>query len=124
MRISDWSSDVCSSDLTKGPSLPGRRLAGPAGSARSPAIPASPQKQRRCEACADDLREMRYAPACAGKSWTGLDSEEVKPPLSSAAPSSGHWYIRGGLRARPRRKRERKSSVKGKRVAVKVNTGG
>src|SRR3546814_12489723 len=67
MRISDWSSDVCSSDLTKGPSLPGRRLAGPAGSARSPAIPASPQKQRRCEACADDLREMRSEERRVGK---------------------------------------------------------
>src|SRR3546814_10197060 len=63
MRISDWSSDVCSSDLARAQARTGRACKGPVegprtGSARQPATRSgrrSAARRRAGSACADDI---------------------------------------------------------------------
>src|SRR3546814_5461261 len=78
MRISDWSSDVCSSDLEPG-SLPCPRHSPPCARSTTPAAASGwAWTRRNCMArCADG------SPAAAGTAPTGSRSEEHTSELQS-----------------------------------------
>src|SRR3546814_18295705 len=118
MRISDWSSDVCSSDLTRIIRRPEHRMDQPDLLCR-PAITAEHQAVGRVLRLA--LEMIRPRPVLALLHPEGLDGE-----LHRAAPRIVERRL--VARAPPifvgEPHRERKSVVKGKSVAGSVDTVG
>src|SRR3546814_11491049 len=121
MRISDWSSDVCSSDLTRLGLLP---LDGEAAAASPEAC-----RLRRLPAVGDARRGDRRAARLRAVLQARLLPRE---PLGGAVPVARRHVVprraargAGGhrpLRAQPRR--DRKSVVSGKSVDGRVSLGG
>src|SRR3546814_15748452 len=123
MRISDWSSDVCSSDLTS-------RVAEPCRLS-PPALAASrPRTLRGDGAAAGTLRLPHRACLPAARGAAGgrarLSRYRQRRQLSLDQPR-----LRAGLRGPARRAarsggdgRDRKSVVKGKSVSVRLDLGG
>src|SRR3546814_15155315 len=73
MRISDWSSDVCSSDLPRPPPLPDR----------PDTIMPTPVRTRRRLASLDRSEERRVGKECFGtcrSRWSPYHSKKKKPP--------------------------------------------
>src|SRR3546814_16362786 len=94
MRISDWSSDVCSSDLSVAPRLHQYRAGGPAA------------------------RPARTAPAAeTGNAYSPAPAYRRRRP--AAAP-----HTATGARAVAYLRADRKSVVSGKSVSVSVDLGG
>src|SRR3546814_17499167 len=104
MRISDWSSDVCSSDLTRG---------GPGGSRLFPAHPGdlrpprgSPHPRRGDVRHGPDRHAARLRTGgCDGRSDRGRQGPGRRLPADRRGP-------------------DRKSVVEGKSVSVRVDLGG
>src|SRR3546814_20282871 len=96
MRISDWSSDVCSSDL-------------PAGRNRGPGQPRRAANGR--------YLNHRAAGGCSV-------IQECAVLVKGRAFSSARQARRGRLRPPPDRPQDRKSVVEGKSVYVRVAIGG
>src|SRR3546814_13796713 len=111
MRISDWSSDVCSSDLDEEPRPLRRPGAFPARAAGPDPGGAQPRGQlpAGAEACPEDLAAGRRLPA--GPAWR----------------DGGHRPAQAGAADRPVRPRtppDRKSVDQGKGESVRVYLGG
>src|SRR3546814_12362888 len=115
MRISDWSSDVCSSDLPARPRRPDDRRRRPGGGARR--LPPALERQRggrhrrqRSRGRASDARRPQALP---------LRAHRVRRPASGgpARVAAGGSKV-GAERA------DRKSVVEGKSVSVRVDLGG
>src|SRR3546814_11324929 len=95
MRISDWSSDVCSSDLNSNSTLPSRKQESPKnGSARL------------SSRTAQDQSDGHPHPA-------NQESGDWRRNRSTREDSHSPWA-----------RTDRKSVVKGKRVSVRVDIGG
>src|SRR3546814_12932653 len=94
MRISDWSSDVCSSDL-------------PCSKARTALPPLPGVRLRRCltPLCADDLAILRCLTPTEPDTCNFPAHPQAQPILAGASP-------------------DRKSVVSGKRVSGRVDLGG
>src|SRR3546814_19556830 len=115
MRISDWSSDVCSSDLMRfGPSGADRLLAAP-GRSQSPPTPTPG------EAHAGWRRSRRTAMRQTGKRRARREDGGAKPP----APRTNLYdEVTHRIVAELEAGRGRQSGVEGKRVSVRVALGG
>src|SRR3546814_20056369 len=113
MRISDWSSDVCSSDLSRGRSMIGNG-----------AVSAlSELAQHGWKSCVSGL----------GSSYSDSFHIEIEHKLNGLRPTRARLTPAqtagrklGACRRLPssRRSRDRKSVVKGKSVTVRVEFGG
>src|SRR3546814_11356570 len=116
MRISDWSSDVCSSDLT-------RRL--PAGDRRA-TFPAHAEIQiLRAELLRGRSARPRRPPARRRRASRRLPERPGEPRGAAVAqPAPDRRRIRGGCLTSGRDRQDRKSVVSGKRVSVRVGLGG
>src|SRR3546814_12382881 len=131
MRISDWSSDVCSSDLARGRSV----------TARDPAFRCSSASRLRDEPAAgtastvraflliehsgpwgvDALRDARLPEGLGGAVTGAAKAAKVRPLLIRRA---GRRAPAEGVRVFAAFAVDRKSVVSGKRVSVRVNIGG
>src|SRR3546814_15013619 len=96
MRISDWSSDVCSSDLSAGKRAPARAAGQPRGPPRQP---------HRRRTAGPQARRRRH------------DGRGGGPPRRDRAVS-GHLRGAAGVG------QDRTSVVEGKSVSVRVDPGG
>src|SRR3546814_16493075 len=94
MRISDWSSDVCSSDLLRAP-----------GSRADHRLAAQPRR----------AWSFWGLPGAAGRS---------RPHLPAAPGARAPHRLRREDQPRAGGQRDRKSDVEGKRVSVRVDPGG
>src|SRR3546814_17322436 len=103
MRISDWSSDVCSSD--RQPAIPDRcgRLSGGAG--KDARLAAAPFRQ-----------------ATQGEQARGRGARTR--PAHAATHAGDHSTRGGGSRSQARRLADRQSVVEGKSVSIRVDLGG
>src|SRR3546814_19031926 len=102
MRISDWSSDVCASDLAAPSSRTGRdRLRRPASGRPSGGVP---------------------SPAPADRYWSSLTPPHAVTVLESATRPCAEYVRRGP--ANPDTRKDRQSVVWGKSVSVRVDLGG
>src|SRR3546814_19487923 len=114
MRISDWSSDVCSSDLRRRDRL---------GAVRMSAALADRQKVVNfgCRLNIAEGETIRSAVEAAGAQGTivfnscAVTDEAVRPTRQA---------VRRALRERPGAEGDRKCGVSGKRGAVSVDIGG
>src|SRR3546814_15465068 len=96
MRISDWSSDVCSSDLWPGEQEPSRSLAATPERRTRICLPSSPNsEQRNVSPSVMEATVQANAPACFSSVLSAEAAEQ-----------------------------DRKSVVQGKRVSVRVDLGG
>src|SRR3546814_13680018 len=114
MRISDWSSDVCSSDLLWS-------RAGPAGdAARPPPLPPVAPRAAQLRSAGDDPRlgEQRRLVV------EGPARDRHRPLQLRLLIGFGAAHHLGRLRREPRHRRDRKLVVEGKSVSVRVDLGG
>src|SRR3546814_15267524 len=118
MRISDWSSDVCSSDLILPADAFAVGLEKPPGDQRDaagdedherPAGPAPPQVQR------DDQRRQRRRASAIILQRVEKRIAHDKAPIKANSPAALNAGQAMG---------DRKSVVEGKRVSVRVDLGG
>src|SRR3546814_11040400 len=124
MRISDWSSDVCSSDLKTHAGSAGRYW--PAGRPDQASRVSAPGAARDCVRAArrQCLHPEFHPPACAGP------VKHTDPGIRSGFPGASDAMLRHvrstGFRRPewPARPPDRKSVVSGKGVSVRVNLGG
>src|SRR3546814_14338353 len=97
MRISDWSSDVCSSDLQT------HLREGWHGSGHGDAPKES----------------------CSASRSASTRPDSCRARMNGGPPSTGAWCLATGCRRQHRRRRlDRKSVVEGKRVSGRVDLGG
>src|SRR3546814_17966098 len=118
MRISDWSSDVCSSDLLKNPPI---LILDEATSALDTRTEAEIQST-----LADDSRS-RTTIVIAHRLSTVVDADEIVVLDAGRVAERGtHQQLmaRAGIYADMSARQDRKSGLKGKRGAVRVDTGG
>src|SRR3546814_12125163 len=114
MRISDWSSDVCSSDLKKkaGAVAPAFRLLcifckkAILASRRSRLGGDHRRSQDQCRGRVARARQARWSATRRGYGGSGFDGQGLRPPGAAGAA------------------RDRKSVVEGKGVSVLVVLGG
>src|SRR3546814_12359067 len=112
MRISDWSSDVCSSDLDRQAQEPrhvrhqGRRAE---ARARNPVFQAALERMAFANPCS---RESG-SPGAAGDAFSTLDPRFRGGTLMSRDARNSLYYLDIGIRSEERR--ERQSVVEGKR---------
>src|SRR3546814_16044434 len=110
MRISDWSSDVCSSDLEA-------RTVQPAPMTQRPA--AGKDQRAACD------QEQQQGPrqalrAHAHHAATGPLAERERQGVAGSEPGAGMR----GVATRVKRRLERNVTVQGKRRTVRFKTGG
>src|SRR3546814_19810268 len=105
MRISDWSSDVCSSDLA-GSSRPARKNTG--GRAISAACSAGSDRS-----CPESAR-------CSAARWKIASTRSTAAWPTACAKQSSATNCHPAYS----RKKERKSDVEGQSVSVRVDLGG
>src|SRR3546814_12125544 len=112
MRISDWSSDVCSSDLriARQGRGAGRRAWRGGGRGELQRAPAAARAQAGVGQDARRVSRLRAALRHTVRRRRG----SARPSLGRAPPSA----------RRDRRAADRKSVVEGKRVSVRVDLGG
>src|SRR3546814_14096311 len=107
LRISDWSSDVCSSDLT----------ASPQGGSFGVERQHRNLVKRHRHMMHTDLAQHR-AMACAVGDMPGAAEADDRHPRRDRGPGPGRRILQ-----REVERRERKSSVYGKRVRSSVDSG-
>src|SRR3546814_9278898 len=112
MRISDWSSDVCSSDLQRG-----RIGIGHDAFLQAEIIRAAPR------GAAGHWRRLYAGLANGARGRAGQTKETPRPALPTPPPARSFRHARPPASGRGRR-RDRKSVVSGKSVAVRVDIGG
>src|SRR3546814_17716634 len=122
MRISDWSSDVCSSDL-EFMTRPSRALAADLAALDGDIMilgvggKMGPTMARLAKRAAPDKRVIGVARFSEKGLKEGLERHGIET-------NAAHLMDRAAVDAPPRAKKERKSVVEGKRVAVRGESGG
>src|SRR3546814_14601910 len=103
MRISDWSSDVCSSDLKRGPCPVA--LGGPVG--------AGPRQEQKG---VQHFREIAFPAACRARKYDYYDHKDIFARIDGM--SASNWKVAEA------KARDRKGVVTGRSGSVRVDLGG
>src|SRR3546814_21110840 len=86
MRISDWSSDVCSSDLSRNRRV---KAAGSASPARSPKKPNPPASKAACISARNSRRNTQDSTRTGRKNPAWQATQRVQPACAGAGLSEG-----------------------------------
>src|SRR3546814_11930242 len=124
MRISYWSSDVCSSDLTGNPLLRSSHRSGSTGQPIPPAAGCRAPGQGQAGPCRKDRVAWLDPTPCGrlGSRW----SQVTQTPYDPCSPTGRSFAmpIKTINGKSDFAIKERKSAVEGKRVSVRVDLGG